>query len=273
MDLLPEAETTKAKSRQDERRQVYAAAAGERLRAAEDCQFSLLPYEELVRVASTWYEAAAEAMLRGNYSAIDDLIRAQTRVAADQGFELDDLLELLRVCRRVAIEKDGWNEDQFTDVDAVIGDALAALRGKVAWEIPAGLNYVTGETTADREQAQRDREAAEVAAKAAQPRGERRIHGRNKLHMPIRVRGILSEGPVDEITRTDNVAKGGVYFLSDKPYFKGAALQVMYPYWSTPGAINHEYPAEVVRLDEKEGRPKGIAVRFKVSLGSQESGR
>jgi hypothetical protein len=269
MDLLPEAETTKAKSRQDERRQVYAAAAGERLRGAENCQFSLLPYEELVRVASTWYDAAAEAMLRGNYSAIDDLIRAQTRVAAEQGFELDDLLELLRLCRRVAIEKDGWNEDQFTDVDAVIDDALAALRGQVAWEIPAGLNYVTGQTAADREQAKRDREAAEAAAQAAQPRGERRVHGRNKLRMPIRIRGVLGEGPVDEVTRTENVAKGGVYFLSDKPYFKGAALQVVYPYWTTPGAVNKEYPAEVVRLDEKEGKPRGIAVRFKVSLGSQ----
>src|SRR3989304_8793258 len=118
MDLLPEAETTKAKARQDERRQVYAAAAGERLRAAENCQLSLLPDEELVRVASTWYEAAAEAMLRGNYSATDDLIRAQTRVAAEQGFELDDLLELLRLCPRVAVATDGRNAAQFTDLRA-----------------------------------------------------------------------------------------------------------------------------------------------------------
>lgn len=265
MDLLPEAETTKAKSRQDERRQLYAAAAGGRLRAAESCQFSLLPYEELVRVAATWYEAAAEAMLRGNYAAIDDLIRAQARVAAEQGFELEDLLELLRVCRRAAIEKDGWNEDQFCDVDAVIDDALAALRGKVAWEIPAGLNYVTGETAADRERAQREREAA----KAAEPRGERRIHGRNKLRLPLRVRGMLTAGPVDEVTRTENLAKGGVYFLSDNPYFRGAAVQVVYPYWTTPGAVNKEYPAEVVRVDTREGKAKGVALKFKVSLGSQ----
>ena len=57
--------------------------------------------------------------------------------------------------------------------------------------------------------------------------------------------------------------------MSDKPYFKGAHLQVMYPYWSTPGAINHEYPAEVVRLDAREGKARGVAVQFKVSLGSQ----
>lgn len=269
MDLLPEQESTKAKSRQDERRQVYAVAAGEALRAAADCQFALLPYEELVRVASTWYEAAAEAMLRGNYASVDDLIRAQAAVAAEQGFTLEDLLELLRICRRVAIEKDGWNEDQFGDVDAVTDDALAALRGKVAWAIPAGLNYVTGETAASRDRAQRDQEAAAVAAKAAEPRGERRTHTRNKLRLPIRVRGVLAEGPVDEVTRTENVAKGGVYFFSDKLYFKTVRLQVMYPYWSTPGAINHEYPTEVVRVDEREGKAKGVAVKFLVSLGSK----
>jgi len=269
MDLLPEAETTKAQARQDERRQRYAAVAGEQLRAAADCQFSLLPYEELVRVASTWYAASAEAMLRGNFASIDDLIRAQARVAAEQGFELEDLLELLRVCRRVAIEKEGWNEDQFSELDAVIDDALAALRSQVAWDIPAGLNYVTGETAADRERAHEEQQAAAAAAKAAEPRGERRIHSRNKLKMPIRVRGGLSSGPVDEVTRTENVAKGGVYFLSEHAYFKGVRLQVMYPYWSTPGAINHEYPAEVVRVDERSGKTKGVAVKFLVSLGSQ----
>lgn len=268
MHFQSDEETSKAQLRQDERRQRYAAAAGERLRAASDCQFSLLPYDELVRVAAAWYDACAEGMLRGNFSPIDKLIRQQVGVAAEQGFELEDLLELLRLCRLVAIEKDGWNEDQFADIDAIIDEALAALRQKISWTIPAGLNYLTGESQADRDQARRQQEAQRAAAKAAEPRGERRIHSRNKLRMPIRVRGVLGTGPVDETTRTENVAKGGVYFLSENGYFKGANLQVMYPYWSTPGAINHEYPAVVVRVDERE-KLKGVAVKFLVSLGSQ----
>lgn len=270
MAFQEEQETTKAQARQTERRDRYAAAAGERLRGAAECQFSLLPYDELVRVAGTWYEACAEAMLRGNYASIDQLIREQTRVAAEEGFELDDLMQLLRLCRQVAIEKDGWAEDQFSDVDAVIDDALGALRGRVAWDIPEGLNYLTGLSKADRDRALHEKEQREAARKAAEPRGERRTHGRNKLRLPIRVRGVLESGPVDEITRTDNVAKGGLYFLSDQPYFKGVSLQVMYPYWSTPGAINHEYRAQVVRLDEREKR-KGVAIKFLESLGAKAS--
>ena len=271
MPFESEAETTKAQSRQQERLQRYAAAAGEALRAAGECQFSLLPYEELVRVGGAWYEACAGGMLRGNYGPVDDWVRAQAQVAAEQGFELNDLLQLLRLCRQTAIEKDGWNEDQFADVDAIIDEALAALRQKVSWDIPPGLNYLTGLTLADREQTQREQEARAAAVLAAQPRGERRTHGRNKLRLPIRVRGVLGSGQVEEITRTENVARGGVYFLSTNPYFKGANLQVVYPYWTTPGAMNREYPAEVVRLDERDEKTKGVAVKFKVSLGSQSS--
>lgn len=267
MGLLPEEETSKAKAREHERRQIYAAAAGERLRAAHHCGFSLLPYEELARVASTWYAAAAEAMLRGNYAPIGNLVCDEARVASEHGFELEDVLELLRVCRRTAVEKDGWNEDELTNIDAVIDDALAVLRGTVEWKIPEGLNYLAGETAASREGARQPRDAAETAVKAAQPRSERRGHTRTKLRLPIRVRGVLGGKPVDEITRTENVAKGGVYFVSTKPYYEGAQLQVMYPYWTTPGAIHHEYPAEVVRVDEKEAKAKGVAVKFTVSLG------
>ncbi|MDA2913084.1 PilZ domain-containing protein [Acidobacteriia bacterium AH_259_A11_L15] len=264
-----EKELTKAQARQDERRDRYAAHAGEQLRQAGECQFSLLPYEELARVAANWYDASAQAMLRANYTLIDNLVRQEARVAAEQGFELADLVELFRLCRQVAIEKDGWNEDQFGDLDAIIDEALAALRGQVAWDIPEGYNYLTGKSTADLEREKHEQEERAATAKAAEPRGERRTHKRNKLRMPIRVHGMLTEGPVEEITRTENVAKGGVYFLSQNPYFKGAHLQVMYPYWSTPGAINSEYPAEVVRVDEREGGRKGVAVKFLVSLGSQ----
>lgn len=266
-----EEEATEAKGRQGERRDRYAAVAGERLRETADCQFSLLPYEELVRTARGWYDACADAMLRGNYSPIDKWVREHAKVASEQGFELDDLLQLLRLCRTVAIEKEGWNEDYFADVDAVVDEGLAALRSKVAWEIPDGLNYLTGKGAADRERerlALASQATEGQAGDAAEPHGERRIHRRNKLHLPIRVKGLLDWGMVEEVTRTDNVAKGGVYFISQKPYIKGAKLQVMYPYWDSPGAINPEYPAEVVRIDKRE-EGLGVAVKFLVSLGKE----
>jgi hypothetical protein len=44
-------------------------------------------------------------------------------------------------------------------------------------------------------------------------------------------------------------------------------LQVAYPYWGAPDAINRTYPVAVTRIDErKEGR--GIALKFLVNLDS-----
>lgn len=258
--VISEDSSSDAAARHRQRREKFAGLAGERLRAAEDCQFSLLPYEELARVAGEWYEACAQAMLRSNYGPIDDLIRAQAQVAAAQGFELDDLMQLLRLCRQTAIEVEGWHEDHFADVDAVIGEALGTLRGKVPWEIVEGLNYLTGKGP----------EAKIVEAGpepvAGQPRGERRVHKRNRLRMPIRVHGTLSSGAVNEITETENVARGGIYFISSNPYYPGITVMVTYPYWEGHGALNREYPAKVVRIDSKPNDKRGVAVQFLVSL-------
>jgi len=241
-------------------RDHYAEAAAERLHGASDCQFCLLPYQELARAAGIWFEAASEAMMRANYGPLDEMIRDQVRVAAEQGFELDDILQLLRILREVAIKEEGWNPDQLAELDDVIDEALQALRGKVAWTIPDGLKYLTGESRDQRELAAAQKEAS-----------ERRKNTRNKLHLPIRVKTYLPIGAVDEITRTDNVARGGLYFLSKNAYYKDVRLHIMYPYWDTPGAINPEYPAEVVRIDGEENDIRGIAVRFLVNLGRKKS--
>ncbi len=254
-------EQDEALARQKKRREHYAAAAAERLHQADDCQFSLLPYQELERTAGTWFEAAHEALMRANYGPLDALIREQVRVAAEQGFELDDLLLLLRGLRQTAIEGEGWNEEHLVEMDTVVDEALAALRGQTVWEIPKGLNYLTGKTEADLE---RER----MAAEAAKGKADRRGFGRNKLHLPIRVTAFLPGGPVDEITRTENVAKGGIYFLSEHPYYKSVRVHVKYPYWESPGAINPDYEAEVVRVDERESH-NGIALHFLRDIGKR----
>lgn len=252
-------EPPEAATRQNERRNHYAAAAAERLRAATDCQFALLSYDELARMAASWYDACAQGMLRGNYAPLDQLVCELARVAAQQEFALPDLLQLLRLFRDTAIRVEGWNEDQFTNVDAVIDEALGYLGQKVPWQIPQGLNYLTGKSR---------QEVAEVesARVVDKPRTERRIHRRNRLHLPIRIRAWLSTGELDETTRTENVARGGLYFLSRHPYYERMQVQVTYPYWQGPNAINRDYPAKVVRIDERP-EYKGVALKFLVSLG------
>ncbi|MGH9787634.1 MAG: PilZ domain-containing protein [Candidatus Acidiferrales bacterium] len=254
---MPIEDSTRPVVREGWRRERYATAAAEHIRDAKECQFSFLPFDELAHVATVWYESASEAMLRGNYAGMDKWIRTQARTAAEQGFELPSLLQLLRICRQVAIEKEGWQSEQFGEVDAVINECLAALRKvEVSWEIPEGLDYITGKG-----------HVSEI--KAGAERGERRIHNRSHLKMPIRVSGYHLGESLDEYTKTENVARGGLYFISTQNYVRGIRLLVTYPFSREPGAINVDYPGEVIRLDELPEGKKGVAVKFLVSLGKK----
>ena len=139
------------KKKDDPARDRYAAVAGEQLREATDCRFSFLPYAALVQISAGWYSAAAAAMLRGNYGPVEDWVRDQARIAANQGYELEDLLQLMRLCRQIAIEKEGWVEDQVEAIDEIIDETLAAMSGEVIWIIPEGLQYVTGMGSTDQQ--------------------------------------------------------------------------------------------------------------------------
>jgi hypothetical protein len=266
------AEAKEAKERERQRRDRYAEVAAGALGEAQDSAFSLLPYEELVRTAGAWYDACAMAMLYSNFSATEQWVRDRTTRAAEQGFQLNDVLALLRRFREVALEKEGWNEDCLTDFDALVDEVIAGLRGKVPWEIPRGLNYITGKTP---EQTKADREAEAIAAEsgraAAVPLAERRRRRRNKLQLPIRIRGKSQVGPVDETTHTEDVARNGLYFVTEQPLTTGDTVMVTYPFWEGPGAIHVEYPAEVVRVELKKGWGRGIALKFLVDLGRRDA--
>ncbi len=257
------------KKKPDPARDRYAAVAGEKLREATDCRFSFLPYAALVQTSASWYAAAAVAMLRGNYGPVEDWVRDQARIAADQGYELNDLLQLMRLCRQIAIEKEGWVEDQMEAVDEVIDEALAAMSGEVIWIIPEGLQYVTGMGTADREAAKvaaapAGRPVGSIAANKAEPDAERRIHKRAYLKLPIRVRGWAGE-QVTEVIQTVNVARGGLYFITKTIFAEDLKLNIVYPYWKDSGEVPKEFPAEIVRTDPREDGI-GYAIKFLVSL-------
>lgn len=250
-------------------RERYSAAAGQALREATDCRFSFLPHAELARVGGSWYDASAEAMLRGNYGPVEDWVRAQAQVAAEQGYELDDLLKLMRLCRRVAIDKEGWVEHQMEAVDEIIDETLQLMKGEVKWNIPDGLQYVSGLSAADRAKAEEEGPAAVPAEPVKEEdRGERRIHKRAYLKLPVRVRGWAGEA-VTEVLNTVNVARGGICFLTQREYVEDMKLQVVYPFWEELASEEHEMPAQIVRIEKK---PEGnaVAVKFLVDLGSGE---
>ena len=262
---------TEAQERERQRRDRYAAVAGEALGEAPECQFSVLPYEERVHTAANWYDACAMAMLYSNFSATERWIRDHATRAAEQGFQLNDLLLLLRRCREIALEKEGWNEDCLADFDAVVDEVIGSLSGKVPWEIAPRLNYLTGKTP---EQAQAERAVAAAAAASTPvpanelPVAERRTRRRNKLQLPIQIRGKTQVGPVDETTHTEDVARNGLYFVTEQPLSKGDQVMVTYPFWDAPGAINQAYPAEVVRVEGRKGKwGRGVALKFLVDLG------
>lgn len=234
-----------------QRRDHFAALAAERAQGLEGCQFSLLPYKELEQNFQRWYEACAEGMARANWGPLEDWIRVQGEMAADHGFELQDFLQLLRFLRTLA-GGEGWHEDELAEVDALTREGFAALRGHVPWDIPEGLDYQTGKG--------RDQSGQE-GKEAPAEEGDRRAKVRNRLRLPIRVRGYLASGPVDETTETANVSRTGIYFVSTKAYYPGAQVSVVYPYWDQPGALNIEYRAEVTRIDKMEGE-RGVALRF-----------
>jgi hypothetical protein len=104
-----------------------------------------------------------------------------------------------------------------------------------------------------------------VEHKTAEPsRLEKRGKGRLKLGSSIRVRpSVPGSKAVSEILKTLNVSRNGLYFgtISDS-YFKGMRLFVTYPYSSAPGALNRDYVAEVVRVDQLPNGHYGVAIRL-----------
>jgi hypothetical protein len=87
--------------------------------------------------------------------------------------------------------------------------------------------------------------------------------------MPIRISGYHLGESLDEYNHTLNVARGGLYFISQQNYSRGIRVVVTYPYSREAGAINVDYPAEIVRVDALPEDKKGVAVKFLVSLGKK----
>ena len=251
---IEETEVTEAQLSQQQRCLTFGARTAEKVRASGKCPFSLLPHGELSRLARGWYEACAEGMLRGNFAPIDRWIRSQSQLAAGEGFKPQDLLELVAICRKSAMESQGWNEEPLSAIDEVIHDVFQATCAEIAWNAPEDTPCATAKPNGS------ERAEREVR--------ERRSFDRNRLRVPIRVCGTGDRGQTEEATRTQSISRGGLYFVTREEYRAEQILNITYPYWPEFGGINKEYPAKVVRRELLKDGTWGVAVKFLQSLGN-----
>lgn len=78
----------------------------------------------------------------------------------------------------------------------------------------------------------------------------------------------------DEVLSTQNSSRSGCYFTTiNLRYKQWMRLFVAFPYSAELGAINREYVAEVLRVEDLPDFRKGIAVKFvtTITLSDQKS--
>jgi len=95
--------------------------------------------------------------------------------------------------------------------------------------------------------------SAETRTEAVGTRVERRRHRRIPVQLPILVRDYYGG---EEITKSENLSKGGLCFCSAKNYLVGQGLLVACPY--DPTAPNIQTRARIVRRQDLEGTNRKV---------------
>jgi hypothetical protein len=91
-------------------------------------------------------------------------------------------------------------------------------------------------------------------------RRSRRIH----IGQPLRIRASdPKDGCLEETNTTRNVAREGIYFVSEiASYYEGMRLFVIVPHHSPREKQDREYLAQVVRVEKLADARWGVAVQF-----------
>ena len=91
-------------------------------------------------------------------------------------------------------------------------------------------------------------------------RGNRRV----ALQMPVRIRASSRAAQFEEVTRTVNVSRNGIYLQSEQPYSKGLQTLVVLNYSAREGGAMTEQKGTVVRVVDSEGgaRARGVAIQL-----------
>ena len=91
----------------------------------------------------------------------------------------------------------------------------------------------------------------------------RRRSRRVALQLPVRVRVNAMSGRFEEVTRTINTSKTGIYFQTEQPYSKGATALVAMNYNPREVGMTMDQPATVVRVENIPGSHlRGVAMQF-----------
>ena len=92
----------------------------------------------------------------------------------------------------------------------------------------------------------------------------RRHTRRVALQLPVRLRVNSMNARFEEVTRTINTCKTGIYFQSEHPYSKGATALVAMNYNPREAGMTMDQPATVVRIENIPGsHMRGVAMQFK----------
>jgi hypothetical protein len=100
------------------------------------------------------------------------------------------------------------------------------------------------------------------------PEREKRLRPRAKISCLVRVRpSSPMDNAFDEVLSTENSSRDGCYFATrNLRYRQYMRLFIAFPYSSELGAINREYVAEILRVDELPDSRRGVAVKFVTTI-------
>ncbi len=164
---------------------------------------------------------------------------------AGQTSESKALLEC-RECRTAALLDTSLVEIEVLESSGIITRECPRCGGstpfgyaekQIAMAVPSEVNAMVGE----------------AQARGTSTGVDQRRHRRVALQLPIRIRDYYGQV---EITKTENVSKGGFCFRSDKDYLLGQGIMVVCPY--NPSGSNIETRARVVRRQVAGGVTRKI---------------
>jgi hypothetical protein len=99
---------------------------------------------------------------------------------------------------------------------------------------------------------------------SAERRSISRRHTRRvALQLPVRLRVNSTNTRFEEVTRTVNTCKTGIYFHSEQPYAKGASALVAMNFNPREAGMTMDQRATVVRIENIPGsHMRGVAMQF-----------
>ncbi len=162
-----------------------------------------------------------------------------------------------RTCHLVALCPVSLVEVEVLETSGIIPRSCEKCSASTSWgyaEKQVALGAPPGESSM----------IAEAQAQVeAGPEANRRQHRRICLQLPVLIRDYYGSA---EITKTENVSKGGFCCSTDKDYLVGQGLLVICPYEKTGQSI--EVRARVVRRHEPKGSPRKLyGIRYDQKAG------